>query len=316
MKINCFQQKPCQTLYKLAQKKAFWIAIHAILFLIIFTLAAWAYYQAPTPGVVEKNIAVSILEGNIPYIDFECEYPPIALVIFLIPALIFRTLPAYYIAFTVEMLLFDVLAIYLIVYLSKRINISVAKSLTVYTLLMAVTAGPLVTQRYDLAPAIMVLAALAAFIAGKNKTAWGVLALGVMAKIFPVVVAPFFAIWLLLKKEYSRLVKGIAVFCGVILATILPWMIMDVNAFWTSMSYHLERGLHAESTYGSFLLLAQMFGLTQVSYDYSFASFNITSPLADSLSHNSFYIMASVFLMLIFSCRKGSAHCVVCDFAV
>jgi hypothetical protein len=296
--IEWFLQKPCRISNNLVQKRAFWIAVHVILFLCIFTVTTWAYYDAPTPGVVEMIIAQNILDGQIPYIDFECEYPPIALIIFLIPALFFRTLPPYYIAFTVEMLIFNILAIFLVIYISKRINISKVKALTVYTLLMTITAGPIVTQRYDLAPAIMVLAAVAAFIKGKNKTAWGVLALGVMAKIFPIVVAPFFAIRLIMKKQYSQLVKGIAVFGSIVLATVLPWIIMDAQAFWNSMSYHLERGLHAESTYGSFLLLAQLFGLTTVEYDYSYGSFNITSVLADNLAHNSFYIMAAVLIVL------------------
>jgi hypothetical protein len=102
-------------------------------------------------------------------VDFECEYPPVALLIFLIPGLIFRTLPPYYIAFTVEMLLFDILAIYLIIYISRRINISKVNALAIYTLLIAITAGPIATQRYDMAPAVMVLASVAAFVGGKNR---------------------------------------------------------------------------------------------------------------------------------------------------
>jgi uncharacterized membrane protein len=292
-----FFQNAGRKTYRLSQHTAFWIAIHAVLFLAIFTITTGLYYDAPTPGVIEKIVAENILNGQIPYIDFECEYPPVALLLFLIPGLFFKTLPAYYIAFTVEMLLFDILAIFLISYLSKRINISKVKALIVYTLLMAFTAGPIVTQRYDLAAAVMVLAAVAAFIGGKNKTAWGVLALGVMAKIFPIVVAPFFAIWLIMKKQYSQLVKGIAVFGGVLIATVIPWLIMDPKGLWTMFAYHLDRGLHAESTYGSFVILGQHFGWTSVDYDFSFGSFNITSGLADNLANNSFYIMAAVLLV-------------------
>ncbi len=302
---NRFLQKPCPILYKtcgvmnnLSRKTIFWVVIHTILFLAVFTALTWAWYDAPTPGVIEKIVACNILDGQIPYIDFECEYPPVALLIFLIPGLLFKTLPAYYIAFTAEMLIFDILAIFLITYIAKRINISKAKALTGYTLLIAFTAGPLVTQRYDLAAAVMVLAAVAAFIGGKNKTAWGVLALGVMAKIFPIVVAPFFAIWMLMKKQYSQLVKGIAVFGGVVLVTILPWLIMDAKSLWTMFAYHLDRGLHAESVYGSFIILAQMFGFTNVDYDFNYGSFNITSVLADNLANYSFYIMAIVLVIL------------------
>jgi magnesium-transporting ATPase (P-type) len=103
---------------------------------------------------------------------------------------------------------------------------------------------------------------------------------------------------MLLKKQYSQLIKGIAVFGGVILLTVIPWLIIEPQSLWLMFSYHLERGLHAESTYGSFVLLGQLFGWTQVDYDFNFGSFNITSALADNLAHYSFYIMAAILLAI------------------
>jgi len=124
-----------------------------------------------------------------------------------------------------------------------------------------------------------------------------VLALGVMAKVFPIVVAPLFAIWLLVKKQYAQLFKGIAVFAGVALLTVIFWLIIDAVALASMLTYHMDRGLHAESTYGSFLILAQHFGWTSVNWDFSFGSFNITSGLADNLADASFYIMGAVLLL-------------------
>jgi hypothetical protein len=206
------------------------------------------------------------------------------------------------------MLLFDLLAIFLIIFIAKRINLSKVRALFSYTLLIAVAAGPIVIQRYDLAPAVMVLVAVAAFIAGKNKTAWGVLALGVVAKIFPIVVAPIFAVWLLMKKQYAQLFKGAAVFAGVALLTFIPWLIVDAGSLSSLFLYHLDRGLHAESTYGSFVILGQHFGWTSVRYDFNFGSFNITSALSDNLANASFYIMGSVLIavyaLFIYQLRK------------
>ncbi|HAS28339.1 MAG TPA: hypothetical protein DCR59_04130 [Dehalococcoidia bacterium] len=293
-------KKICERLSKHAQKTPFWVIIHIVLFLGVFLLWTHVFwdYLGPSPGAVEKNIVLLIMDGQIPYVDFECEYPPVALLLFIIPGLFFRALPEYYIAFTVEMLLFDLLAVFLIAFIAKRINISKVKALISYTLLIAIAAGPIVTHRYDLAPAVMTLAAVAAFLAGKNKTAWGVLALGVMAKIFPIVVAPLFVIWLLIKGQYMRLFKGIAAFTGVVLLTIIPWLIMDAGSLSSFLTYHMDRGLHAESTYGSFIILGQHFGWTSVEWDFSFGSFNITSGLADNLADASFYIMG---LALIFA---------------
>jgi len=59
----------------------------------------------------------------------------------------------------------------------------------------------------------------------------------------------------------------------------------------------MDRGLHAESTYGSFIILGQHFGWTSVDWDFSFGSFNITSGLADNMANSSFYIMGAVLLL-------------------
>lgn len=285
-------------LYGLAQKPAFWVAIHAVLFLCIFTNLGLTYYDSPTPGAVENQIALKMLEGQIPYSDFACEYPPLALLFFIIPALFFRSLSLYYIAFATEMFLFDLLVIALIVYISRRLNISTVRSLTAYTLFIAFVAGPIAIQRYDLVPAVLVLVALVALIKGKSKTAWAVLALGVMVKLYPLVIAPLFAIWHIIKGQYRQLVKGMVVFLAIILVLVIPWVIIDAQGLWGSISYHLERGLHAESSYGSFILIGQLLGLTQVKGEFSYGSFNLTSPLADNISKASFYIMATVLIAL------------------
>jgi hypothetical protein len=76
-------------------------------------------------------------------------------------------------------------------------------------------------------------------------------------------------------------------------------LIADAQAFWYCINYHLERGLHAESTYGSFVILGQLLGLTKITdYDWTHGSFDITSALADNLAGASFYIMAFLFLVL------------------
>ena len=101
-------------------------------------------------------------------------------------------------------------------------------------------------------------------------------------------------------RRYRRLIQGIAVFGGVVLALNLPWIIINADGFWQFLSYHMERGLHSESSYASVLLVGQMLGLTQVDAALTYGSWNISSTMADALYQASFYVTAG-FLLLAYA---------------
>ena len=268
-------------------------AIHAVIFLGL--LPALAHFFYPGTGGLENYIAQLMRGGQIPYHDFASEYPPLALLSFLLPGLFFKTVTAYSWAFAAEMMIFDLLALVIIADLAPRLKISVKNALTVYTLLIVAT-GPILVARYDVLPAALVLAALWAFIKGKNKLAWAVAALGFAAKLYPIILLPIFVIYQLKNRQYSRMIAGGAVFLGVMLLVTLPWVITDASGYWHSWTYHLERGLHSESTYGTALLTGQVMGLTSVQGALTFGSWNLISPLADNLAKMSFYISAAILL--------------------
>ncbi len=269
----------------------FFALLHAILFLAV---SANLDQSVGNCGV-ERQLAVKILDGQVPYSDFFSEYPPLAILSFLLPALFSATQPAYGFLFALEIFLLDLAVLFLLAKLASRLNIKVWKVFSIYTLcLLAI--GPIITGRYDLLPVTLVLLALYAFICGRNKIAWAVLALGVMAKVYPVIIAPFFVLYLLRYRQYRRLAHGIIIFLAVALVISLPWLAIDADGYWQSISYHLERGLHSESSYGSVLLVGQILGLTQTTGEFSYGSWNLSSPMADSLARASPYITIGLLL--------------------
>jgi len=271
----------------------FFALLHAILFLAV---SANLDQSVGNCGI-ERQLAVKILDGQVPYSDFFTEYPPLAILSFLLPALLSATQPAYGFLFALEILLLDLVVLFILAKFASRLNMQIWKVYIVYTLCLLVI-GPIITGRYDLLPATLVLLALYAFISGRNKTAWAVLALGIMAKVYPVIIAPFFAIYLLRYRQYRRLAQGVAVFLLVLLVINLPWMLIDAGGYWQSVSYHLERGLHIESSYGSVLLVGQILGVTQTAGEFSYGSWNLSSPMADSLAHISTYVTAGLLLLV------------------
>ena len=276
----------------------FFAILHAILFLAVSANLDGIYGLVGFAGL-ERQMATQMLSGQVPYSDFTCEYPPLALLSFLLPGLLSTVQPAYGFLFALEMLLLDLVVLFIIWKLASRLKMRIWYALAIYTLcLLAI--GLVVTGRFDMLPATLVLVALYAFISGKNKTAWVVLALGMTAKLYPIIIAPLFALYLLRHQQYRKLVQGIAIFGGIVLVLNLPWIIINASGYWEFLSYHLERGLHAESSYGSVLLIGQMMGITQVDAAMTYGSWNLISPMADNLAQSSFYVTV-IFLLITYA---------------
>jgi uncharacterized membrane protein len=279
-------------LHRASQKWVFWVLVDVLIFLV-FALVALRYYPAQAQMKFQLDLALKILHGQVPYVDFTSEYPPLALLSFLLPALLFRSPLAYHVAFTVEVLLFDLLAMAFIARIGARLGISLRQALSVHALVI-LGVGPIVAVMYDIIPAALVLAALFFFMKGKSSAAWALVGLGLMTKLYPIIVAPFFVLYHLRQMRYKEIAKGVVIFAAVVLALSLPWLLLNAGGFWGLFTYHLERGLHSESVYGSLLLLGKILGLVQVEGVYNFGSWNLYSPLADGLARFSFIIMAGL----------------------
>jgi uncharacterized membrane protein len=266
--------------------------LHVLLISLFAIIARLFYYGT---GMLELYTARQMLEGRIPYHDFTGEYPPLALLLFLLPGLLFHTTTAYGWALAVELLVCDVLAMFFIADIASSMKVSVKHSLMIYSLLI-LAIGPIVVCRYDLLPAMLVLAALWAFIKGRTGLAWAAAALGIIAKIYPVLIVPLFIIFQIKNGQYRELIKGGAVFLTVILVSTVPWLVIDAPGFWHSVSYHLERGLHTESTYGSVLMVGQLLEMSGMTISFSHDSWIIVLPLADRLAGISFFVSVGAII--------------------
>ncbi|MDD4860335.1 MAG: hypothetical protein PHR56_09085 [Dehalococcoidales bacterium] len=267
---------------------------HAFIFCLFFIPAQTVYFD---PGALERFMALKILDGQVPFRDFPSEYPPLALLAFLLPALVAKTQVAYNIAFYSEILIFDIVVMWAMVGIARRLEIPIWKTLGIYTLLL-LAVGPLVIIRFDLLPAMLVAVSLQAFFAGKYRAAWALLAFGVSAKLYPILLTPLFAFYHLARRQYRALVSGVITFIAAALLVFVPLLLLHADELWSSLGgYHLGRGLHSESTYGSFLLLLKAIGIYEVEAGLSFGSWNLISPLADRLAGISFYISAGLLLI-------------------
>jgi uncharacterized membrane protein len=290
-------------------KKSLIIAgsIHVFFFLGLFPAIAQLFY--PRTGWLELYMARQMLSGHIPYRDFPSEYPPLALLFFLLPGLFLQTTVPYSWAFATELILCDALVIFFMVDLSPLLKIPVKHSLGAYTLLI-LAVGPIVVSRYDILPAMLALAALWAFMRERIGLAWAAAALGVIAKMYPALIVPLFIIYHLKNRQYRQLAKGGAIFLAIVLIGTIPWLVIDAPGFWHSMSYHFNRGLHIESTYGTALLVGRLSGMTGMDIGYAYGSWNIILPLADRLAGISLFVVAGFLIVVyvLFALRLWRVH--------
>jgi len=274
--------------------------IHSAILLLLFNCGL--YHNSALTGDVKLFFEYSskIFQGLLPYRNFTVEYPPLALVFFTIPRLAASTIDGYCYAFAVEILVFDLVALYLLDKLSRIINVKPTITLIVYTLLILVI-GPLLIYRFDLIPAVMVLASLYFLSQKKYGLAWGMLAVGVITKIYPVVIAPLFLIYELSQRGHKETLKEIA-YCALLTEIIIaPFFLLSPSGFVKAFMLQMQRGLQLESTYSSFILLLQNLGLTNVYIKTTItplATSNIISGAASVLVKVAPVIMAAALLSL------------------
>jgi hypothetical protein len=81
------------------------------------------------------------------------EYPPLALLFFTLPRLVASDLNTYTAAFTVEILLFDLIGLFVISAMSRRLKVSLWATLATYILILPAI-GSIIYGRYDLLASI------------------------------------------------------------------------------------------------------------------------------------------------------------------
>ena len=229
--------------------------------------------------------AIAIAEdGELPYRDQELEYPPLSIPVIAVPALVSDGVDGYNDAFEAWMLLFD-LAIVALMALAlpgdlRRVGGAVAiYSLGVLALSGIVLGGsdideaPLALGRFDLVPALLVLAAVVARERERSATWSALLATGAAVKAFPLALFPA-----LLRDEPDP--RRVAIAAAVPLAICVAIVLGLGDEFGSAISYHTERGLQIESLAATPLEIAAIDDVSRGA-KFGSGSWNFTGPGAD-----------------------------------
>jgi hypothetical protein len=274
---------------------------------------------------VYQRFGNAIAHGEVPYRDFGIEYPPGALPMFAIPGLVdsgtedtgvrpgFRR--------TFEQLLWlcgagALLAMALVLRALRRPTVQVWSAL-VFAAVAPLLLGSVILSRFDLWPAFLVAAALAALVSSRLRIGHVLLGLAVSAKLYPAVLLPLGVayVWRRRGRREALICFGIA--AGVIAAVFLPFVVLAPGGVWDSVSGQLGRPLQVESLGSALLLTAHHLFDVGVTGETSHGSQNLAGIVADAVAIGStvLQVAALASIWVVFARGPATAERLVCGTA-
>jgi uncharacterized membrane protein len=236
------------------------------------------------------SYASRIASGLLPYRDFQVEYPPGALLVFLIPRWFASEVEPYGTAFAIEMLIFNLACLVMVFLLARRLRLSPVGTVAIYSLAV-VSVSSIAVQRFDFASAALSLAAVYALSRGRFNYAWALLALGTLVKLYPIALTPLFFIYQWRHQRWQKLIGPVAVFGIIMLAGVLPFWRLSPEGFMHAFNLQSGRNLQIESSYASVLFMLFALGRTSLSVFQGPVSWDLESPYSADIANISLVVM-------------------------
>jgi len=186
-------------------------------------LVDWPTYQRYGDAILNH--------GRVPYRDFAVEYPPGALAVVILPA----AFGNYAAAFAWEMAACGLVLVALVT--------AIRREAAFYVALAPLLAGSLILSRFDLWPALLTVAALAALLRERHGLGWALLGAAVAAKLWPLVLVPLALVWSYRARRGRAALAGLAVAAAVF----VPFALVAPHGLWDSVRGQASRPLQIES---------------------------------------------------------------------
>ena len=213
------------------------------------------------PGIsdilVYERYGERIVDGDVPYRDFAVEYPPGALVPFVLPALISAGASGYELGFVLLMAFMLAMICALIVLSLQPLGVSsrrVAGAVGSF-LLGAALLGSFLLSRFDLYAAALTIAAVCAILHLRTTLGPVLLGLAIATKIYPAVLLPLVAVQAWKRDGPAGALRTVALSVGAAFAVYVPFAIVAPDGVARSVWRQVGRPLQIESL-GSSILLA------------------------------------------------------------
>ena len=241
----------------------------------MLAFGAWALVRAPVDAGIDlpvyEEAASNTLGGQVPYRDFSIEYPPGALPMFVLPAMMFgdardahwsppnahghryqRAFNFLVVALTAAMVIFTALSV-------DALRRPPAARLAAVALVASspLLIGHVFVERYDVWPTTLTAGALAAALHGRFRLGAAALGLGVAAKVYPLLLVPVLLIVAARQRGVREATAAAASAAAAAALVFAPFAIVSWNATWQVVRNQLGGGLQVETVASSLLVLTR-----------------------------------------------------------
>jgi uncharacterized membrane protein len=205
--------------------------------------------------------AQRMLDGQVPYRDFFFEYPPGALAVFIVPALV--SIAHYATLFKILMVVLGAATLCIASGIAALSGLDSRRSALAlgWIAISPLLVGPLLLDEYDVWPTFLTCLALLGLLRGRDRIGAGLLGLGAATKVFPAAILPAMLVWVFRRSGRRDALRCLAVAVAVAAATYVVFAVLGPGGVWASLDVHLRRGLQKESLGSAMLYVLDQLGL-------------------------------------------------------
>ncbi len=255
--------------------------------------------------------AQAIKGGDLPYRDQDIEYPPLSIPVLIAPIYLSDSTQGFVDGFMWEMLAFDLAIVVLIALALPGDAKRVLSAVGIYTAGVVILSGvvlspslidtgPLALQRFDLVPALFVLAAVLARDRERSATWSGLLSVGAAIKAFPLFLYPALA-------RGERNLRRVVVAGAIPLLICALAVLVTGDEFGSAITYHTQRALQVESLAASPFEIAHVLGKSGITTVTGHGGFEIRASDATAARWVSVVLGAAGYLWLVIAGWRSRA---------
>jgi hypothetical protein len=238
-----------------------------VIVLINALTPAAALFPKQADVLVYLHKAEALARGGIPYRDFALEYPPLALLPMAVPYFAWPWPPPNFDTYRWLFTAWESLLLVALVLVASRIanrldreytspdRAAGSRAIAARVLVLVIVAAPSLAWRFDLLPAVLAALAILWALEGRAELAGVVLGLGVLAKIYPLVLAPALVTVWLAPVDWRRMAAFGSGLVATVTTGLLPVVLLAGDRAWGFVSYQADRGLQLETLPAGLILL-------------------------------------------------------------